>query len=114
MIVAFNFVLCMFFLKKKKSVSCLSDKYLYIAGEALDCLVSIQTRLGEDDKAIVALLKRVLKIQELTFGHESEEVMETLKKIIHCLDKLGMRIEKLPVERRFSNLWEKYKDMIAY
>lgn len=62
----------------------------------------------------MALLKRVLKIQELTFGHESEEVMETLKKIIHCLDKLGMRIEKLPVERRFSNLWEKYKDMIAY
>lgn len=62
----------------------------------------------------MALLKRVLKIQELTFGHESEEVMETLKKIIHYLDKLGMRIEKLPVERRFSNLWEKYKDMIAY
>lgn len=77
-------------------------------------MVSIQTRLGEDDKAILALLKRVLKIQELTFGHESKEVVETLKKIIHRLDILGMRIEKLPLERRLSNLRKKYKDMIAY
>lgn len=84
-----------------------------LVGEALDCLVSIQTRLGEDDKAILVLLKRVLKIQERTFGHESEEVVETLKKTIHCLDKLGMRIEKLPLERRLSYLRKKYKDMIA-
>ncbi|THG19418.1 hypothetical protein TEA_003889 [Camellia sinensis var. sinensis] len=33
-------------------------------GEALDCLVAIQTKLGKDDIKLLELLKRVLAIQE--------------------------------------------------
>ncbi|KAM7272280.1 hypothetical protein ACFE04_026943 [Oxalis oulophora] len=56
-------------------------------GEALDCLVSIQTRLGRHEGDLVDVLKRVLKIQESEFGHESEEVMLTLKKLVYYMDK---------------------------
>jgi hypothetical protein len=52
-----------------------------MAGEALDCLVSIQTGLGKDDGELLELLKRILSIQEREFGSESEEVIETLKKL---------------------------------
>ncbi|KAL3630712.1 hypothetical protein CASFOL_023696 [Castilleja foliolosa] len=83
-------------------------------GEALDCLVSIQTRLEKDDNELVVLLKRVLKIQEKAFGGDSEEVMETLKKIVHCLDKLGMKDEKYPLQRRLSVLRNKHKQMALY
>ncbi|KAL2921804.1 Nephrocystin-3 [Bienertia sinuspersici] len=83
-------------------------------GEALDCLVSIQTRLGEDDDELLELLKRVLRIQEKEFGHESEEVMITLKKILFYLDKLGMKQEKFPVQRRLSVLRDKYNNRIRY
>lgn len=83
-------------------------------GEALDCLVSIQTRLGEDDNKLLALLKRVLGIQEKEFGYESEEVMLTLKKILFYLDKLGKKQEKFPVQRRLSVLRDKYRDRVRY
>ncbi|CAB4302053.1 unnamed protein product [Prunus armeniaca] len=41
--------------------------------EALDCLVSIQTRLKKDDEELLEQLKRVLSIQEKEFGPEGEE-----------------------------------------
>ncbi|CDP05043.1 unnamed protein product [Coffea canephora] len=81
-------------------------------GEALDCVVSIQTRLGRDDKEILKRLQRVLKIQELALGHDSKEVVETLKKVIYYLDKLEMRSEKLPLQRRLSRLRQKLKEMV--
>ncbi|KAH6804103.1 Tetratricopeptide repeat superfamily protein [Perilla frutescens var. frutescens] len=71
-------------------------------GETLDCLVSIRTRMDKDDGELVELLKRVLKIQEKAFGPDSEEVMETVKKIVHYLDKLGIKDEKYPLQRRLS------------
>lgn len=83
-------------------------------GEALDCLVSIQTRLQKDESELVELLKRVLKIQEKAFGHDSEEVMETLKKIVHYLDKMGMKTEKYPLQKRLSILRNKHKQMAVY
>ncbi|KAK6135326.1 hypothetical protein DH2020_030914 [Rehmannia glutinosa] len=83
-------------------------------GEALDCLVSIQTRLEKDDSELVELLKRVLKIQEKAFGSESEEVMETLKKIVHYLDKMGMKDEKYPLKKRLSILRNRHKQMAIY
>ncbi|GMH29622.1 hypothetical protein Nepgr_031465 [Nepenthes gracilis] len=81
-------------------------------GEALDCLVSIQTRLGEADDKLLETLKRVLEIQEKGFGHESVEVMLTLKKIIFYLGKLGRKDEKLPLERRLSLLRKKFEQRI--
>uniref|UniRef100_A0A2N9IVN1 MalT-like TPR region domain-containing protein n=1 Tax=Fagus sylvatica TaxID=28930 RepID=A0A2N9IVN1_FAGSY len=83
-------------------------------GEALDCLVSIQTRLGNDDGELLELLKRILSIQEREMGPESEEVMETLKKIVYYLDKLGMKNEKFPLQKRLSILRMKYKQRIQY
>ncbi|KAL0317986.1 UNVERIFIED_CONTAM: hypothetical protein Sangu_2212900 [Sesamum angustifolium] len=83
-------------------------------GEALDCLVSIQTRLEKDESELVELLKRVLKIQEKAFGHDSEEVMETLKKIVHYLDKMGVKTEKYPLQKRLSLLRNKHKQMAVY
>ncbi|CAI9775075.1 unnamed protein product [Fraxinus pennsylvanica] len=83
-------------------------------GEALDCLVSIQSRLGKDNSELLELLKRVLRIQEKAFGHEGEEVMETLKKIVHYMDKMGMNNEKLPLQRRLSILRNKHKKMVRY
>ncbi|CAA6671520.1 unnamed protein product [Spirodela intermedia] len=69
-------------------------------GEALDVLVSIQTRLGKEEGKAVENLKRVLAIQEAEFGHESEEVMETLKKV------------KAPLQRRLALLRNKYKYLV--
>ncbi|KAM3381783.1 nephrocystin-3 isoform X2 [Capsicum galapagoense] len=83
-------------------------------GEALDCLVSIQTRLGKDDGELLELLKRVLKIQEKAFGTDSEEVMETLKKVVYYLEKTGRKHEMLPLQRRLSKLQTKYKQMVQY
>ncbi|XP_057472742.1 uncharacterized protein LOC130761262 [Actinidia eriantha] len=83
-------------------------------GEALDCLVSIQTKLEKDDTELLEHLKRVLAIQERKFGHESEEVMMTLEKVIFFLDKLGMRDEKFPLRRRLSLLRTKYENMVRY
>ncbi|KAJ7947291.1 Nephrocystin-3 [Quillaja saponaria] len=83
-------------------------------GEALDCLVSIQTRLGKDDSELLKLLKRILSIQEKEFGYESEEVVETLKKIVHYLDKSGRRNEKIPLQKRLSVLRKKNKQRIHY
>ncbi|XP_015067350.1 nephrocystin-3 isoform X1 [Solanum pennellii] len=83
-------------------------------GEALDCLVSIQTQLGKDDGELLELLKRVLKIQEKAFGTDSEEVMETLKKVVYYLEKMGRKHEGLPLERRLSKLRTKFKQMVQY
>ncbi|KAG6650458.1 hypothetical protein I3843_06G040300 [Carya illinoinensis] len=83
-------------------------------GEALDCLASIQTRLGRDYGELLELLKRLLSIQEREFGHESEEVMETLKKTLYYLDKLGRKNEKFPLQKRLSMLRMKYKERIQY
>ncbi|KAG1335002.1 putative Bidirectional sugar transporter SWEET4 [Cocos nucifera] len=84
-----------------------------LVGEALDCLVSIQTRLGKDDSDILAKLKRILSIQEKEMGYESEEVMTTLKKVVYYLDKMGKKEEKLPLQRRLTLLRTKYKHKIA-
>ncbi|KAH1255656.1 hypothetical protein AAZV13_04G192500 [Glycine max] len=83
-------------------------------GEALDCLVSIQTRLGRDESELLELLRRILNIQEREFGRESEEVLVTLKKIVYYLDKLGKKDEKLTLQRRLSVLSKKYKQMVNY
>ncbi|MQL94553.1 hypothetical protein Taro_027216 [Colocasia esculenta] len=83
-------------------------------GEALDCLISIQTRLGKDDSKITSHLKRVLTIQEEAFGFESEEVMSTLKKLIFYLDKMGKKDEKLPLQRRLSTLTTKHRYAVPY
>ncbi|XP_061375686.1 uncharacterized protein LOC133317810 isoform X2 [Gastrolobium bilobum] len=83
-------------------------------GEALDCLVSIQTRLGKDDSELLELLRRILNIQEREFGYESEEVLATLKKIVYYLDKLGRKHEKFPLQRRLSVLMKKYKQMVHH
>lgn len=83
-------------------------------GEALDCLVSIQTQLGKDDGELLELLKRVLKIQEKAFGTDSEEVMETLKKVVYYLEKMGRKHERLPLQRRLSKLRTKYKQMVQF
>ncbi|KAL1333420.1 hypothetical protein HN51_062251 [Arachis hypogaea] len=83
-------------------------------GEALDCLVSIQTRVGKDESELLVLLRRILDIQEKEFGYESEEVLVTLKKIVSFLDKLGRSDEMLPLQRRLSLLRKKYKQMIYH
>lgn len=77
-------------------------------------MVSIQTRLGKDDGELLELLKRIVSIQEREFGYESEEVMETLKKIVYYLDKLGRKNEKFPLQKRLSILRMKYKQRIQY
>lgn len=87
---------------------------LYDTGEALDCLVSIQTRLGRADSELLELLARVLKIQEREFGYESEEVMLTLKKVVFYLDKLGRKVDQLSMQKRLSKLKTKYKQMVQY
>ncbi|XP_044508343.1 nephrocystin-3 [Mangifera indica] len=83
-------------------------------GEALDCLVAIQIRLGKDEVELLEMLKRVLRIQEKEFGNDSEEVMSTLKKVVFYLNKLGRNDEKIPLLKRLSNLRMKYKQKIAY
>ncbi|XVF53372.1 hypothetical protein PTKIN_Ptkin05aG0094100 [Pterospermum kingtungense] len=83
-------------------------------GEALDCLVSIQTRLGKDEVELLEQLKRVLRIQEKELGSESEEVMITLKKVVFYLDKLGKKDEKFALEKRSSRLRMKYKRLVQY
>ncbi|XP_050203430.1 uncharacterized protein LOC126653558 [Mercurialis annua] len=83
-------------------------------GEALDCLVSIQIRLQRDDTELLELLRRVLKIQEKEFGYESEEVMQTLKKTVFYLDKLGKKDEKFSMQKRLSALRMRYKQMVQY
>ena len=80
----------------------------------MDCLVAIQARLERADTELLELLKRVLKIQEKEFGYESEEVMETLKKIVFYLDKVGRKDEKFSMQKRLSMLRMKYKQMIQY
>ena len=77
-------------------------------------MVSIQTRLRKDDGELLELLKRIVSIQEREFGYESEEVMETLKKIVYYLDKLGRKNEKFPLQKRLSILRMKYKQRIQY
>ncbi|XP_058095856.1 uncharacterized protein LOC131241166 isoform X2 [Magnolia sinica] len=81
-------------------------------GEALDCLVSIQARLGKDDGEVLALLKRLLSIQDKKLGHESEETMITLKKVVFYLDKMGRKHEKLPFQRRLLMLRGQYKQRV--
>ncbi|XP_073032745.1 uncharacterized protein [Primulina eburnea] len=83
-------------------------------GEALDCLVSIQSRLDKDNSESVELLKRLLKIQEKAFGPESMEVIETLKRIVHFLNKMGLENEKNPLQNRLSVLRNKHKQKIMY
>ena len=77
-------------------------------------MVSIQTRLGKDDGELLELLKRIVSIEEREFGYESEEVMETLKKIVYYIDKLGRKNEKFPLQKRLSILRMKYKQRIQY
>ncbi|KAM1142287.1 hypothetical protein ACFX19_042833 [Malus domestica] len=80
--------------------------------EALDCLVSIQTRLTKDDESLLGPLKRVLSIHEKEFGPESEEVTITLKKIVFYLDKLGRKNNVFPLQNRLSALRLKFKQRI--
>lgn len=83
-------------------------------GEALDCLICIQKRVGRDDDEMLELLKRNLSIQEKAFGHESEQVVETLKKIVFYMDKLGIKDHKFPFQRRLSLLRNKFKQQLQY
>ncbi|GMI96299.1 White to green 1 [Hibiscus trionum] len=83
-------------------------------GEALDCLVSIQTRLGKGEAELLEQLERVLRIQEKEFGGESEEVMVTLNKVVFYLDKLGKKDEKSALQKRLSRLRMKYKQVVRY
>lgn len=85
-----------------------------MAAEALDCLVSIQNRLMKDNEMLLEHLKRVLRIQERDLGYESEEVLETLKKIVLYLDKLGKKAEKLSLQKRLSMLRMKFKQRIRH
>ncbi|ESQ43200.1 hypothetical protein EUTSA_v10013148mg [Eutrema salsugineum] len=82
-------------------------------GEALDCLVSIQARLGRDDGEVLGLLKRVLMIQEKEFGSSAEELIVTLQKIMHFLEKLEMKDEKFKFRRRLALLRERYKQSLS-
>ncbi|KAB2596826.1 nephrocystin-3-like [Pyrus ussuriensis x Pyrus communis] len=82
--------------------------------EALDCLVSIQTRLTKDDESLLEQLKRVLSIQEKEFGTESEEVMITLKKIVFYLEKLGRKNDIFPLQKRLSALRLKFKQRMQH
>ncbi|CAL5405379.1 unnamed protein product [Camellia sinensis] len=99
-------------------VLCISEKAFgkesLPVSEAVDCLVSIQTKLGKDNIELLELLKRVLAIQEKAFGYESKEVIQTLNKIVFYLDKMGMRDDKFPMQRRLSMLRTKYKHMVQY
>uniref|UniRef100_A0A0A0KN69 MalT-like TPR region domain-containing protein n=1 Tax=Cucumis sativus TaxID=3659 RepID=A0A0A0KN69_CUCSA len=83
-------------------------------GEALDCLVSIQSRLGKDESELLKLLKRILTIQEKEFGEDGKEVIDTLKKIVFCMDKLGMKDEKFLLQKRLSMLRMKFKNQMRY
>jgi tetratricopeptide (TPR) repeat protein len=83
-------------------------------GEALDCLVSIQARLGRDDGEILGLLKRVMMIQEKEFGPSAQELIVTLQKIIHFLEKLEMKDDKFKFRRRLALLRERYKQSLSY
>ncbi|KAI3987958.1 hypothetical protein MKX01_021072 [Papaver californicum] len=85
-----------------------------LVGEALDCLISVQSRLGKDDEKVLGLLNRVLSIQEKELGYDSEEVMLTLKKVVFYLNKMGRKDEKLLLQRRLSMLRTKYKQNIPY
>lgn len=85
-----------------------------MSGEALNCLVSIQIRLGKDNEEVLGLLKRILSIQEKELGYDSEEVMLTLKKIVFYLNKMGRKDEKLLQQRRLSMLRIKYKQKVPY
>ncbi|KAI3893681.1 hypothetical protein MKX03_032097 [Papaver bracteatum] len=80
-----------------------------LVGEALDCLISVQSRLGKDDEKVLGLLNRVLSIQEKELGYDSEEVMLTLKKVVFYLNKMGRKDEKLLLQRRLSMLRTRYK-----
>ncbi|KAI3990738.1 hypothetical protein MKX01_023038 [Papaver californicum] len=67
--------------------------------EALDCLISVQSRLGKDDEKVLGLLNRV---------------MLTLKKVVVYLNKMGWKDEKLLLQRRLSMLRTRYKQNIPY
>ncbi|CAN7122412.1 unnamed protein product [Brassica rapa subsp. narinosa] len=82
-------------------------------GEALDCLVSIQVRLGRDDGEVLGLLKRVLMIQEKEFGSSAEELIITLQRIVHLLEKMEMKDEKFKFRRRLALLRERYKQSLS-
>ncbi|KAL7585515.1 hypothetical protein Lser_V15G43634 [Lactuca serriola] len=83
-------------------------------GEALECLISIQKRVGRDDGEILEMLKRNLRIQEREFGDESEQVVETLKKIVFYMEKLEIKDQKYPFQRRLSLLRNKFKQQLQY
>ncbi|XP_047317428.1 nephrocystin-3 [Impatiens glandulifera] len=85
-------------------------------GEAIECLVSIQARMDKtcDNDEMVELLKRLLVIQENEFGYESEDALETLKKLLFYLDKLGRKEEKLPIQKRLTLLRKKFSEMVHY
>lgn len=83
-------------------------------GEALDCLASIQVRLGRDNTDLLDLLNRILRIQERELGFESEEIIVTLQKILVYLDKLGRKNETFALQRRLSLLTRKYQQAIRY
>lgn len=76
--------------------------------------MSIQSRLEREDSLLLKRLKRVLRIQERAFGPNSKEVIETLKKVVFYMDKLGKKDEKLPLQKRLSVLINTYKDTVQY
>lgn len=77
-------------------------------------MVCIRSRLGKDEKEQLHLLKRILSIQEKEFGYEGKEVIDTLKKIVFYMDKLGIKDEKFPLQKRLSMLRMKFKSQMQY
>lgn len=80
----------------------------------MECLISIQKRVGRDDGEILEMLKRNLRIQEREFGDESEQVVETLKKIVFYMEKMEIKDQKYPFQRRLSLLRNKFKQQLQY
>lgn len=98
-------------------ISCMDKSFKVCfpcAGEALDCLVSIQARLGRDDGELLGMLKRVMMIQEKEFGPSAQELIVTLQKIVHFLDKLEMKDEKFKFRRRLALIRERYKQSLSF
>lgn len=73
------------------------------AGEACNCLASILHSIGRFEEAL-ALMKRVLAIQEKQLGPDSPEIALTLQLMIMLLDKLGKVDEIEPFYMRLAKI----------
>ena len=84
-----------------------------MAADALDCLWMARAFLLKDDKEILELLKKVLRIRDKAGMSDSKEALMTLERIEYFLDRLGWKDEKLSerlsmlrMKFRFKKLWQ--------